>query len=400
MTLKSSNLNWLYADNIQQIFKLLAQNGGEGRIVGGAVRDHLLNVTIGDIDFCSTHTPDALIALAQKNNIRYIETGIQYGTLTLMLGGQAFEVTSLRQDIDSDGRHAKVIYSTDFKQDAARRDFTFNALYMTMNGEIIDELGGGIADAIAKNIKFIGNASKRIEEDYLRILRYFRFISRFGLNINDGDYQQIPAMVAGLNQLSAERLLAEFKRIYKGEHLLHALMLMNEVGIFKQLFMMDAQLNKLVYFDKYKADFDQKWLILMALSLPNVDHKLLSKKLKLSKVENKVLSWIENLPKLLRLTEQQLAVQIYKQGKAAICVKVFYDAANANYDLIELALKLHFIDAFIIPKLPVKGADLLAKGMQAGRALGAELKRLEQHWLEHDFKPNKNELLALSFTTS
>lgn len=385
--------NWLKAPNIQKVFELLSQNGGEGWIVGGAVRDHLLGVKIGDIDFCSTHTPQNLMAIAKQYGVRYIETGVKYGTLTLLIDDQLFEVTSLRQDVETDGRHAKVVYGTDFKQDAMRRDFTLNALYMDAKGKIFDPLDSGLADLAERKLKFIGDAKQRIEEDYLRILRYFRFIARFNFKYDAADYAQIQNLISGLNQLSAERILSEFKRLYESEFLINALTLMSDCNIFEQLFKSKIQLSSLPYLQNSTLSFNNIWLIRFKLSFPNISVEHINNVLKLSKKDQKLLNQMNHLPNILSGSDSRLQQDIYRFGKQNISQNLIYFAAETNFDLDQLKHKLKFVERFEIPIFPVKGADLFAQGFQAGPEMGQTIKRLETLWLEAQFKLSKTDLL-------
>ncbi|MBL1240615.1 MAG: CCA tRNA nucleotidyltransferase [OCS116 cluster bacterium] len=386
--------DWLMAKNIQSVFKLLKKNGGQGRIVGGAVRDHLLGVAIGDIDFCSTHTPQQLIEIAQQNNVRYIETGVKYGTVTLIINHQPFEVTSLREDVETNGRHAKVVYGTSFEKDAMRRDFTFNALYMDANGQAFDPLGTGIRDLADRKVKFIGNAKQRIEEDYLRILRYFRFIARFGFEYDQEDYAQIPQLVTGLTQLSAERLLVEFKRIYESKFLIEALGLMCDCKIFEQLFKTKAVLNKLEYLQNTTLTNKNIWLIRFRLSVPHVDSQIIVKRLKPSRKDQKILNQLNQLNHILSLNDVQLAREIYRHGHDMIADNLIHFAAETNFNFEFLQQKLSFVKGFEIPTFPIKGADLFDLGFEAGPQMGQKIKQLESMWLESGFKLSKQDLLT------
>lgn len=389
----SKQPNWLNAQNIQKVFKLLAQNNGEGRIVGGAVRDHLMGVEIGDIDFCSTHRPEELIKIAKNNKIRYVETGVKYGTVTLILDGKPFEVTSLRQDVETDGRHAKVIYGTDFKQDAMRRDFTINALYIDAQGKIYDPLGSGLTDLRHRKIKFIGNAAKRIEEDYLRILRYFRFIARFGFEYEQADFTQIKNLVSGLDQLSAERLLAEIKGIYQGEFLIHALQLMAECEIFNQIFKTQVSQDRVQYLQENRLRLKNIWLIRFRLSLPNLSIETAIKRLKPSNKHQKILNQMNQLPEILQINQNELSKLIYQNGKQMIAQNLVYFAAETNFDFATLQQKLAHVEQFDIPTFPINGADLFAKGFKAGPEMGQKIKQLENLWLSSDFSLTKWALL-------
>ncbi len=165
---------WFKDFRLQRVFALLNADGGEGRVVGGAVRNSLMGLPVSDIDIATTLTPDAVTERAKASGSKAIPTGIEHGTVTLVIEGKPFEVTTLRTDVETDGRRAKVAFSTDWQADAERRDLTINALYMNSKGEVVD-LVGGLGDIEKRNIRFIGDAATRIAEDYLRILRFFRF---------------------------------------------------------------------------------------------------------------------------------------------------------------------------------------------------------------------------------
>ena len=164
---------------LTRVFELLNADGGEVRVVGGAVRNSLMGLAVADIDMATTLLPDVVVARAKAVGIKAVPTGIEHGTVTLVLDGKPYEVTTLRRDVETDGRNAEVAFGTDWTVDAERRDLTVNALYADARGEVID-LVGGLADIEKRNIRFIGNASERVAEDYLRVLRFFRFFAFYG----------------------------------------------------------------------------------------------------------------------------------------------------------------------------------------------------------------------------
>ncbi|MCJ8324425.1 MAG: CCA tRNA nucleotidyltransferase [Rhizobiales bacterium] len=386
--------HWLKASNVQTIFSLLALNGGEGRIVGGAVRDHLMGLDLGDIDFCTTHNPQQIIKLAQENGVKYIETGVEFGTVTWVVDGQAFEITSLREDVKTDGRHALVQYGTSFQQDALRRDFTINALYMAANGEVFDPLGSGLHDIKQKQIRFIGQPKQRIEEDYLRILRYFRFIACYDLSFDADECAQIAPLVLGLKQLSAERIYAELKRLFAGEYLNQALILMSEVLIFEPLFGLSARRDAATYFQKSTLSYNNIWLIRFLLSFPNIDADSLVETLKISNKQRKMVKYLNQLPNILTDDLTELSKNIYRFGAVIVRDNLLYYAGLHNLDHDILTQKLDFVETFDLPIFPINGQDLMAVGYEAGPELGKALKRLVALWLEQDFKPTKTWLLS------
>src|SRR5258706_2941524 len=200
---------WLSCADTQAVFRMLAAGGFESRVVGGAVRNALLGRPVTEIDFATTALPDDVIRLAHDARLRAITTGLDHGTVTVISGGTPFEVTTLRKDVETDGRHARVVYTADWVADASRRDFTINALYCDAKGVVHDPLGG-YPDLVGRRVRFIGDAQDRIREDYLRILRYFRFHTEYG-----GGPPDEAALLAcvrerrGLDRLSAERINRE-----------------------------------------------------------------------------------------------------------------------------------------------------------------------------------------------
>jgi poly(A) polymerase len=170
---------WFKDAALGRVLALLNAGGGEGRVVGGAVRNSLMGLDVADVDLATTLLPDAVVARAAAAGIKSVPTGIAHGTVTLVVDGKPFEVTTLRKDVETDGRHAEVAFSTDWQTDAERRDLTINALYAGVDGEVVD-LVGGLADIETRTIRFIGDAATRIAEDHLRILRYFRFFAYYG----------------------------------------------------------------------------------------------------------------------------------------------------------------------------------------------------------------------------
>src|SRR5690606_23717065 len=227
----SGKADWLKAKPLQALFKALNRDGGEARVVGGAVRNTLLGSKVSDVDLATTHLPQETVRLAKEAGFKPVPTGIEHGTITVVVQGHPFEVTTLRQDVETDGRHAKVAFGTDWKADAERRDFTINALYMTADGTIIDDVGG-LADIESRTLRFIGDAEQRIREDYLRILRFFRFFAWYGSGRPEADgLRASERLKDGLAQLSAERVWAELKKLLSAPDPSRALLWMRQGGV-------------------------------------------------------------------------------------------------------------------------------------------------------------------------
>lgn len=237
-TFSSSCVQLLARSSVQNLLSCLADHGVEGRLVGGCVRDALLGQAISDIDVAVNASPHVVQQLLEKEGFKVIPTGLKHGTVTVLVEKEAFELTSLRRDVITDGRHATVAYTTDWREDAARRDFTMNALYLSSDGTLADFFGGK-ADLAQGLVRFIGDPDQRICEDFLRILRYYRFVQRFG-GIAQGTLdKRSHAAVRRHNQslpnLSKERIQSELFKILEHKRPQEIVRLMDDDGIFQAL---------------------------------------------------------------------------------------------------------------------------------------------------------------------
>lgn len=235
-TLLHSNFSWLNEPGLQAIFLAIHQGGGEARVVGGAVRDTLLNKKVKDIDLASTLPPQAAIHCLNAAGLKTIPTGLEHGTITAVSAGKGYEITTLRSDIATNGRHAtKILFTNDWQKDAMRRDFTLNALYLDQKGTLYDYFNGK-ADLAARHVRFIGNADDRIKEDYLRILRFFRFCAQLDSAALDPEaLHACRTHAPSLAQLSAERIWAEFRKTLSAPHPARAIQAMQSCGILSLL---------------------------------------------------------------------------------------------------------------------------------------------------------------------
>ncbi len=231
MTVNLAHEAWLQDAAVQRVFALLNADGGEGRVVGGAVRNALMGAPISDVDFATTNLPQVVMERAAAAGIKAVPTGIDHGTVTLVIDGRGFEVTTLRQDVETDGRRAKVSFGTDWQADAERRDFTINALYATADGDVVD-LVNGLPDIETKTLRFIGDAHQRIAEDYLRVLRFFRFFAYCGSGRPDADGLRASARAKDkLDSLSAERVWSELRKLLAAPDPSRALLWMRTSGV-------------------------------------------------------------------------------------------------------------------------------------------------------------------------
>ena len=223
---------WLTAPQTVAVLDALEAAGGEGRFVGGCVRDALIGRPVADIDIATPMTPQAVVDAVTRAGLKAVPTGIEHGTVTVVSSGRPYEVTTLRRDVTTDGRRATVAFTEDWAEDAARRDFRLNALYADRTGAVFDPTGEGVADAEAGRIVFVGEPERRIREDYLRILRFFRFRAWFGRGEADGAaLAACSALKAGISQLSAERISAELIKLLSAPDPRAAVHLMADTGV-------------------------------------------------------------------------------------------------------------------------------------------------------------------------
>ena len=223
--------DWFQEPGLQRVMALLNSGGAETRVVGGAVRNSLMGLAVGDIDLATTLVPEEVIERAEAEGIKVVPTGIEHGTVTLVFEGKGYEVTTLRRDVETNGRHAEVAFGASWQEDADRRDLTINALYVGLDGEVID-LVGGLKDIETKTIRFIGDAEQRIAEDYLRVLRFFRFFAHYGSGRPDTEGLKASARArTQLKSLSAERVWSEIKKLLSARDPGRALLWMRQSEI-------------------------------------------------------------------------------------------------------------------------------------------------------------------------
>jgi poly(A) polymerase len=373
--------------NLQHLLAVLNAQG-ESRIVGGAVRNTLLKRPIADIDIATVLVPQAVDALCRAAGFGVHPTGIEHGTLTITVEGKPFEVTTLRRDVATDGRRATVAFTTDWREDAMRRDFTMNALYCDPHGKIYD-FTNGCADTLNQKVRFVGSAPRRIVEDALRILRFFRFSATYGSAALDK-----PGLAActrarkKLRNLSPERVRSEMLKLLAAPRAIPTLKAMAKAGILAEI---------LPHKDNWRvlARLPHDPLLrLYALSSKPMD---LQHRFRLSNAEARVIEALYEDPQLspdLTPIEQrrvlyQLGAERWRNASTLAWAESRAEKSDRKWrNLIRLA------EAANLPDFPVKGADLIAAGILPGPALGARLARLEDWWIASDFKPTREELLA------
>ncbi len=397
------NVEWLRDPALKAVLSALRSGGGEARIAGGAVRDGLLGRPVSDIDIATDQSPDEVMALAKAAGLAVHPTGLEHGTVTVVAGAdearKGFEVTTLRVDVETDGRRAKVAFTDDWSADAHRRDFTINALFCNEKGEVTD-LVDGLADLRQHKIRFVGSPAERIQEDHLRILRFFRFFAWFGTGAPDAD--ALAACIkakASLKKLSRERIRQEMFKLFTAPAAVSTLGLMVDSGILAAVLPGPVDVERfekicaLEHAHEFTPDPVRR---LRALSLKQSAGDL-QKAFRLSNGEAKRLGALEQLPLLspvFRHAERQTL--LYWHGKQAVIDKLLLDwsAGAAEIWDADYAALLSDAESWRRPKLPVGGKDLQAAGIPEGTEIGRLLLALEDWWVAGGFKAGKAELMA------
>ena len=378
---------WLAEPALQRLFAALGAAGGEGRVAGGAVRNALLGEAVTEIDVATTLSPEQVTAACTAAGMGVHPTGIAHGTVTVVVEHRPFEVTTLRHDVETDGRRATVKFTDDWEADAQRRDFTMNALYCDASGTISDFVNGW-PDVQRRRVIFVGDPEQRIAEDYLRILRFFRFHARYGHGAPDAaGLAACGRLKSGLDGLSAERVRQEMFKLMAAPGAVETLKLMAAEAILPHL-----------------LPYTEEWRVLgrlppdpiLRLAVLARDPLAMPERWRLSNHEARRLEAMVSLPPpspALRPREQRAV--LYQTGPEAWLDLVHLAWARSDaapddprwQDLLELPAR------WPVPQLPVAGRDLLAAGMSPGPEIGVMLKKLEDWWVASDFEPTRDELL-------
>ena len=359
--------------SISQLDKVFKNSGFELRIVGGAVRDLALNKEPKDVDLATDATPDEMMKILDRAMIKHKPTGIEHGTLTAIIDNEPYEITTLRADTETDGRHAEVEFVKSWEEDAKRRDLTYNAMSMDMEGNLFDYFNG-MDDLQDKVSKFVGDAEERIKEDYLRILRYFRFQGRLSTPTWDEDtLNAISTHAEGIAQVSAERIWQEMSKVLAGNNVANVLDHMTKTGVSKVIGLSTNNLTK--------VQDNRSPIIALAQMDNTVD---IAKRWRLSNNEAVLLDFlVKNKANTLdqKKIEDMLADGIDKEKVSALA-ELQGQKKMADHAMVTS-----------IPDFPVTGADLIATGMKPGPEMGATLNQLKQQWKQSNFKATKDELL-------
>ena len=391
---------------IQELFKSFSSYSSEAelRFVGGCIRKIISNEEVDDLDLSTNLKPENVIEILKKNKIRFYETGIEHGTITAIINKKSFEITSLRKDIKTDGRHAEVVYTKDWLEDASRRDFSINAIYSDIDGNLFDPFNGK-KDLMDGVVKFIGDPAIRIKEDYLRILRYIRFFLGYSRNKHEKDtIKIIKQNLTGLKHVSKERQLQELKKIILHENFDK----INSDKLIRELFLLIfpelKHIHRINKLDKQTGQIlrSKKFEFILSLLLidktDNCDYFIY--KYNLSNKEKDKISLLSSVfsedQNRDYFTKENLSKFILKNGKENLIDILDYKILTTKKNKSNfIDLKKYFVE-FEIPVMPVKAKDLIQKfDLKEGKLLGSILKEIEEKWLDNDFKISSNQIESI-----
>jgi poly(A) polymerase len=394
---------WLKSSPAARVLELLNKDGEEARVVGGAVRNTLMKIPVGDIDIATSAPPDEVIRRAAAAGIKSVPTGIAHGTVTLVVDAQPFEVTTLREDTETFGRKAKVAFGRDWAADAARRDFTVNGLSLDTDGVVYDYVGG-LDDIAARRVRFIGDPDKRIAEDYLRILRFFRIHAAYGSGEPDrAGYLACIAGRAGLAALSAERVRMEVLKLLVADGAAAAVSAMTDAGLLLPIF------GGIAYIGPFSGMIAAERLLglkpdpirrLAALAVAvTEDARRVAVRLRLTNAEARALdSMGHRWWRLDGMDEARARRRLYRLGEDFYRNRLLlaWARSGGNPDDVRWTELATLPQRWSAPKFPLKAADFIARGMAEGPALGQALALAEDAWLAADFPREATALKAIA----
>jgi poly(A) polymerase len=391
---------WMTHPATAAVMAALTEGGGKdcARFVGGCVRDALLRRSVNDIDIATTLEPPRVIAALEAAGIAAVPTGIAHGTVTAVALGRPFEITTLRRDVETDGRHAVVAFTDDWAQDAARRDFRLNAVYAAPDGTLFDPTGCGIADARAGAIVFVGEPRTRIREDALRILRFFRFLAWFGAGAPDAAGLAACAELAPLVEgLSAERVGAEFLKLLAAEDPRDAVRLMAQTGVLAKVLPDAAGLARFEALVRIETEvlFSEDPLLRLAALLAGDPEDIASaaERLRLSTAQrNRLAAALGTEPPLVSwMSPRATRRAVWALGAETFCDRAMlgWAASDRPAAAVQWRALLPMARSWTPPALPLDGDEVAAAGVPRGPLIGAVLREVEAWWIDHDFIDDK-----------
>ncbi|MEX6633277.1 CCA tRNA nucleotidyltransferase [Hyphococcus lacteus] len=379
-----NNFLWLNEPHIEKVVQALyAAKPFSVRFVGGCVRDSLLGQDPKDIDAATILQPDAVMHALESAGITCVPTGIAYGTITAIIDHKAIEITTLRTDVETDGRHATVEYTDDWMHDAVRRDFTINAIYLTPEGAMFDPVGG-LGDLKKKKVKFIGDPQDRIKEDFLRILRFFRFSARFCTEFDAPGLAACAKLRAGISTLSAERVGDEFSAILRLPNAGMAVRKMVSTDVLSEIWQTDPNISAIENLKNLEPNSPVP-LVLAALFGDKGNG--IDKRLRHSNAERAIR---ENALRAVRLvssslTDQTLLEYSYCLGKDVLADGVLLAASKCEITSAEFDQFMQSIARITVPVFAISGKHVVSAGVPAGPAVSKILKAVEKRWIEEGF---------------
>lgn len=383
---------------------MAALGEGRARFVGGCVRNSLFGAPVKDVDIATQLSPQETMAALKAADIKFVPTGLEHGTITAVIEGRPIEVTTLRKDVETDGRRAVIAFTQDWSEDAVRRDFTVNALYADRSGKIFDPTGQGLADIAQRRFRFVGDAEQRVAEDYLRILRFFRFIAFYGGG-QKLDAEAVKACRegrAGLRKLSAERVWSEIKKTLSAPDPVRVMRIMLTQDILDVILPEASNVDGLAHYialERRESLAIDPLLRLMALSARNpLPMALLVKRLKMSKAESvRLRSWADDSTGFSTdMAEREKLAAIYNTGKRLAMDRCLIRAAG-EADPILSSKWMSLVDlamGWTPPVFPLTGKDLQKAGVTPGPAMGRKLDALKALWIRSGFTADKQKLLV------
>jgi poly(A) polymerase len=376
---------WLTSSATRSVISALEAEGGPdcARFVGGCVRNAILGAPVDDLDVATRLTPDRVVKALKAAGLRVIPTGIDHGTVTALSERLPYEITTLRRDVETDGRHATVAFTTDWAEDAARRDFRLNALYADASGTIHDPTGAGLADAEAGRIIFVGEARQRIEEDYLRILRFFRFHAWYGRGVMDkAALEACAALAEGVTSLSAERVSKELLKLLAAPDPGMAVAKMDETGVLSRVLGLDGDVTLFNAMVAVSRDPVLRLSALLPADPAVVEAR--ARALRLSNAERLRLVDAAQGGVNLSMLPHEARVALYHDGKQAFTDGV-QRAWAAGGDEVAAKGLMALASDWSKPVMPVGGRDLSNLGVRPGPLTGQILKAFETEWISADF---------------
>jgi poly(A) polymerase len=390
---------WLKSGPAARVLELLNTDGEEARVVGGAVRNALLDRPIGDVDIATTAVPEEVIRRAKVAGIKSVPTGIEHGTVTLVVDAKPFEVTTLREDTETFGRRAKVAFGRDWVRDAERRDFTINGLSVDAEGRVHDYVGG-LDDIAARRVRFIGEPAKRIAEDYLRILRFFRIHAAYGVGPPDrASYLACISGQAGLASLSAERIRVEILKLMVADGAVVAVNAMADGGLLLPIFGGIAYTGPFARLISIEHALDMlpdpiRRLGALAVAVTE-DARRVASRLRLTNAETKALdSMGHRWWRLAGMDEARAKRRLYRLGEDRYRDRLILAWARSGEgsDAASWRELASLPERWTAPKFPLKAADFLGRGLAQGPELGQALALAEDAWLAADFPLEQSSL--------